>query len=46
MTSEVAFVLALNQRLICHCTSHEFLSQDTIKRLYGKDMQVHPPHMH
>ncbi len=46
MTSEVAFVLALNQKLICHCASHEFLSQDTIERLYGKDVKALPPHMH
>jgi len=46
MTSEVAFVLALNQRLICHCESHKFLSEDTVERLYGKAMQSHPLHLH
>lgn len=46
MTSEVTFVLALNQKLICHCESHKFLSEDTVERLYGKGMKPHPPHMH
>jgi zinc transport system ATP-binding protein len=46
MTSEVAFVLALNQKLICHCSSHTFLSEDTIERLYGKSIKSHPPHLH
>ena len=46
MTSEVAFVLALNQKLICHCESHQFLSHDTVERLYGKGIKSHPPHMH
>lgn len=46
MTSEVAFVLALNQKLICHCESHKFLSQDTMERLYGKGVKAPPPHMH
>ena len=44
MTSEVAFVLALNQKLVCHCESHQFLSQDMLDRLYGKG--VHIPHSH
>jgi zinc transport system ATP-binding protein len=46
MTSEVAFVLALNQKLICHCESHAFLEQETVKRLYGKDFHSHSPHLH
>lgn len=46
MTNEVAFVLALNQKLICHCESHAFLSQDTVQRLYGKALHSHPPHLH
>lgn len=46
MTSEVAFVLALNQKLICHCESHQFLSHDTVERLYGKGITSRPPHMH
>lgn len=46
MTSEVAFVLALNQKLICHCESHKFLSEETIERLYGKNVRPHPPHAH
>lgn len=46
MTSEVAFVLALNQKLICHCESHKFLSQDTVERLYGKGVKTPPSHIH
>lgn len=46
MTNEVAFVLALNQKLICHCESHKFLSDDTVQKLYGKGVKHHSPHLH
>ncbi len=46
MTDEVAFVLALNQKLICHCESHAFLSRETITRLYGKNIRSHSSHLH
>lgn len=46
MTSEVAFVLALNQKLICHCESHQFLSPQTMERLYGRDVHAHSVHAH
>ncbi len=43
---KVGFVLALNQQLICHCSSHEFLSEDTLKRLYGSDTELLHHHHH
>jgi zinc transport system ATP-binding protein len=46
MTTEVSYVLALNQKLICHCESHAFLSQDTVQMLYGKSAGSHAPHLH
>lgn len=46
MTDEVGFVLALNQKLLCHCSSHDFLSEDTLKRLYGRDVEPNHPHHH
>jgi len=44
MTREVSLVLALNQTLLCNCTSGEFSSGEILKSLYGKD--VHEPHYH
>ena len=41
MTREVTEVLALNQKLLCHCQSHEFLSQETIQKLYGSSIHTH-----
>ncbi len=46
ITNEVSFVLALNQKLICHCSSHEFLSEETLKRLYGRDVELLHQHVH
>jgi len=46
ITSEVSFVLALNQKIICHCSSHDFLSEDTLKRLYGRDVELLHQHIH
>ncbi len=43
---EADFVLALNQKLICHCSSHEFLSEDVMTRLYGKHVEFSHPHAH
>ncbi len=40
------FVLALNQQLICHCSAHQFLSEDTLKRLYGSDAELRHHHHH
>ncbi len=40
MAKEVDFVLALNQKLICHCSSHQFLSKETLTKLYGKDFSL------
>lgn len=45
MTNEVSYVLGLNQRLVCHCASHAFLSEETMERLYGKTMKHHLPHL-
>lgn len=46
ITSEVSFVLALNQKLICHCSSHDFLSEETLQRLYGRDVELLHQHVH
>lgn len=46
MTKEVSFVLALNQKLICHCSAHEFLSEDVLKQLYGRDVEHLHHHTH
>jgi zinc transport system ATP-binding protein len=46
MTNEVGFVLALNQKLLCHCASHEILSEEMLKRLYGRDLELNHPHHH
>jgi zinc transport system ATP-binding protein len=46
MTNEVTFVLALNQKLICHCSAHDFLSDETLKRLYGRDVELMHSHTH
>ncbi len=46
MTHEVAFVLALNQKILCHCSSHDFLSDETLHRLYGKELELQHPHHH
>ncbi len=43
---EADFVLALNQKLICHCSSHEFLSEDVMSRLYGGHAEMTHPHSH
>lgn len=40
MAKEVDFVLALNQKLLCHCSSHQFLSKETLTKLYGKDFSL------
>jgi zinc transport system ATP-binding protein len=44
MTNEVTFVLALNQKILCHCHSHEFLSEKTVEKLYGRN--IHLSHFH
>jgi zinc transport system ATP-binding protein len=42
---QAGFVLALNQKLICHCSAHDFLSEETLKRLYGDEIeQLHHHH--
>lgn len=46
ITDEVSFVLALNQKLLCHCSSHEFLSEGTLQRLYGRDVETLHQHTH
>lgn len=46
MVSEAAFILALNQTIVCHCESHRFLAQDIVERLYGKGARARPPHLH
>ncbi len=46
ITSEVAFILALNQKLLCHCESHLFLSEETMRSLYGNNANAHLPHTH
>ncbi len=43
---EADFVLALHQKLVCHCSSHEFLSEDVMTRLYGKHVELSHPHAH
>ncbi|HVW66661.1 MAG TPA: metal ABC transporter ATP-binding protein [Candidatus Peribacteraceae bacterium] len=43
---EVSFVLALNQKLLCHCSSHEFLTNETLHRLYGGDVEIAHHHTH
>lgn len=44
---EADFVLALNQKLICHCSSHEFVSEDVMTRLYGPHhAELTHPHVH
>jgi zinc transport system ATP-binding protein len=43
---EADFVLALNQKLICHCSSHDFLSEDVMTRLYGAHVEFSHPHAH
>lgn len=46
MTGEASFVLALNQKLLCHCSAHDFLSDETLKRLYGRDEEILHHHTH
>jgi zinc transport system ATP-binding protein len=44
--NEVSFVLALNQKLLCHCASHDFVAEETLKKLYGREMELNHPHCH
>ncbi len=46
ITQEVSFVLALSQKLICHCSSHDFLTDETLKKLYGRDVELLHQHTH
>jgi zinc transport system ATP-binding protein len=46
MTKEVSFILALNQKLLCHCSSHEFLSDKTLRKLYGREVELLHHHTH
>lgn len=46
ITKEVSYVLALNQKLLCHCSSHDFLSEETLHRLYGRDVEMLHQHVH
>lgn len=46
MTKEASFVLALNQKLICHCSAHDVLSEDVLKQLYGHDVEELHHHSH
>ncbi len=46
MKNEVSFVLALNQKLLCHCSSHDFLSSETLQKLYGGHDELLHPHHH
>jgi zinc transport system ATP-binding protein len=46
IAKQAEFVLALHQKLICHCSSHEFLSDEVLRRLYGGDVELLHSHTH
>lgn len=46
IANEAGFVLALNQKLLCHCSSHDFLSDATLRRLYSGESEILHHHHH
>ncbi len=39
VTNEVSVVACINGRLICHLTPKEFIKEDYLEKIYGKDMK-------
>jgi zinc transport system ATP-binding protein len=46
IAEKASFILALNQKLLCHCSSHEFLSDKTLRRLYSGESEILHHHHH
>ncbi|OGJ65263.1 hypothetical protein A3A67_02875 [Candidatus Peribacteria bacterium RIFCSPLOWO2_01_FULL_51_18] len=46
ITRQAGFILELNQKILCHCAAHEFLSEETLNRLYGGEAEMRHHHMH
>ena len=47
ISAEVSYVLGVSETIVCHCKSHAFLTDDTLRRLYGSNIRCDDlPHTH